>query len=87
MSDFLLNTPYHTIYWLPDRVHVYEQQIKGSLCYITIREQHTNKKKECFTLYIHDRNYEYLRVLSQEIARKKYYKVPTLREIVYAKEV
>jgi hypothetical protein len=78
MTDFLIDTPYHKRWRLPDGIHLYNSVLHGDCFRISILHALSGEIKDSHTIKIAD-GWEDLCVLSQELANKKYRRIPCLK--------
>jgi hypothetical protein len=71
MGNFLINTPSHKRWWLPDRRHQYNSVLYGDRFYCSIIDSHTGMSKDHHQILIKD-GWEDLAQTAQELAAKRY---------------
>lgn len=71
MTDFIINTPNHKRYMLPDGKHAYNMFMFGNEVHVSVIDHRTGYVKQ--SAYIKMKNdWEYLVELSQKLAAKRY---------------
>jgi hypothetical protein len=71
-GQFLINTPTHKRWWLPDGRHQYESMILGDLECIRVIDMRTMTVRVRTDLRTSDPNWESLSGIAQDLARKRY---------------
>lgn len=78
MGEFIVNTPSHKRWWLPDGVHTFNSVIYGDWMHQSIRHERKNELKLSLpSLDLRKDNWKELAELAQELANKKF---PAKRE-------
>lgn len=73
MADFVINTPNHKRWWLPDGVHQYNSFMYGDKVYETVLNARTGETVLSMpALRLDDPTWKDLAELAQELARKKF---------------
>jgi hypothetical protein len=70
--QWLINTPYHQRWWLPDGKHAYNGNIFGDDLRMAVIEMETMRTKETFVVKLTNPNYKDVEAAFQEKAKKKY---------------
>jgi hypothetical protein len=78
MPDFIINTPNHKRWWLPDGVHMYDSFIYGNKEHFSVirrgRMGHSDETILRGSLDLDNPQYEDLRIAAQELANKRFRK-------------
>lgn len=69
--DWIINTPAHKRWWLPDGRHQYNSNIFGDTLRICVIDSYTQEQKHIAYIKL-EGNWEDLSQLSQELAAKRY---------------
>jgi len=78
MTEFLINTPYHKRWWLPDGKHQFNSFLYGDTLHISIIEAKQLRTKESFDISLLKPGWEALAETAQALAEKKYRKPSNL---------
>lgn len=72
MSNFLIDTPYHKRWMLPDGIHCINSVIYGDEHLMSVLVSRTLERRESFTAKLSNPQSEDLWYAFQEMAKKKY---------------
>lgn len=72
MSMFIINTPMHKRWWLPDARHQYDGQVVGLMYHWYINDSVTNERRQSGSIECNHPDFDNLVSLTQELARKRY---------------
>jgi hypothetical protein len=73
MTGFIINTPNHKRWWLPDRKHQVNSVIMGDRIHLSVIEPLSNQSLESISFHLDDENtWKDHCALFQQLAEKKY---------------
>jgi hypothetical protein len=78
-NGFILDTPYHKRWWLPDGRHQYDSQIHGLSLEGKILDGLTGETKLSWTIDMSKEGWVNLSLAAQDLARKKYPAEPKVK--------
>lgn len=72
-EDWIINTPAHKRWWLPDRRHQVDSQIMGRRLYMRVLDaRFQDRVRQTFTIEMDKADWEDLQIGFCELAKKKY---------------
>lgn len=75
MTEFIIDTPYHKRWRLPDGKHLYNSVIFGDTLRLSIIEERNHNTKEVYTVSLSNPKWQDLSFMFQDLANKKYHRI------------
>lgn len=72
MTDFIINTPSHKQWMLPDNIHMINSIIYGNDCVMSVMVRETYRTRESFTVKLDNPQWKELCNTFVQLAEKRY---------------